>query len=210
MAIRLAFYCNKIKGGLPFSCKLWIFFIICVDFFAGLFPIVGDLLDTALKANVCTVYTLERHLIKIHDPLSSYNAARRKKGLPCPPLPGSAISAPVREKPVSANANKPLPSQPTMAMAMPQRAFRPDGQRADPPPPYSNTSVPVRFNTPAQMQRQQQSRFERYADFSKPVVHLAAPVAQNVRAMAAGHAHKAPPRKGRVDKSQISQPVQLI
>jgi hypothetical protein len=68
MALLLVRKCNKVQGGLPQAVLMQMLFWVVVDFFIGLVPFVGDLLDAGLKANSKNVRILEQHLDAKYKP----------------------------------------------------------------------------------------------------------------------------------------------
>jgi hypothetical protein len=68
MALLLVRKCNKVQGGLPQSVLLQMMLWVVIDFFIGLVPFVGDLLDAGLKANSKNVRILEEHLDQKYKP----------------------------------------------------------------------------------------------------------------------------------------------
>ncbi|KAF2421537.1 hypothetical protein EJ08DRAFT_653372 [Tothia fuscella] len=69
--------CAKITGGLPQSVLIQMLIWVVLDFFIGLVPFVGDLLDAGVKANSKNVRILEEYLDGKYKPKEE--VAREKR-----------------------------------------------------------------------------------------------------------------------------------
>jgi len=68
MAMMVVRKCMQVDGGLPSPVLLNMLVWVCIDFFIGLVPFVGDLLDASIRANTKNVRILEQHLDKKYKP----------------------------------------------------------------------------------------------------------------------------------------------
>jgi hypothetical protein len=68
MALLVVRKCNKVEGGLPMPVLMQMMIWVVIDFFIGLVPFVGDLLDASIKANTKNVRILEQHLDSKYKP----------------------------------------------------------------------------------------------------------------------------------------------
>ncbi|OAF98765.1 uncharacterized protein CC84DRAFT_1169914 [Paraphaeosphaeria sporulosa] len=75
---------SKVDGGLPRGTFLMMLLNILMDFFVGLIPFVGDLIDAAFRANSKNVRLLEEHLDKKYKPQELVDDDRRQKRHPRP------------------------------------------------------------------------------------------------------------------------------
>ncbi|KAF9732606.1 hypothetical protein PMIN06_009503 [Paraphaeosphaeria minitans] len=74
----------KVEGGLPRGTLLMMIINVLLDFFVGLIPFVGDLLDAAFRANSKNVRLLEEHLDKKYKPQELVDDDSRHKRHPRP------------------------------------------------------------------------------------------------------------------------------
>jgi len=68
MALMVVRKCMQVTGGLPAAVIINMLIWVAIDFFIGLVPFVGDLLDASIKANSKNVRILEEHLDKKYKP----------------------------------------------------------------------------------------------------------------------------------------------
>jgi len=68
MAMMVVRKCMQVDGGLPHAVLLNMLIWVAIDFFIGLVPFVGDLLDASIRANTKNVRILEQHLDKKYKP----------------------------------------------------------------------------------------------------------------------------------------------
>lgn len=76
MAMMVVRKCMQVKDGLPNAVILNMLVWVAIDFFIGLVPFLGDLLDASIKANSKNVRILEQHLDKKYKPSE---VARRER-----------------------------------------------------------------------------------------------------------------------------------
>ncbi|KAI9796079.1 MAG: hypothetical protein M1833_006501 [Piccolia ochrophora] len=62
MAVMVIQTCRGIEGGLPTTILAQMFLRVVADFFMGLVPFLGDIVDAAYKANTYNVMILEKYL----------------------------------------------------------------------------------------------------------------------------------------------------
>jgi hypothetical protein len=96
MAMMVVRKCMQIKDGLPHAVLLNMLLWVAVDFFIGLVPFVGDLLDASIKANSKNVRILEEHLDSKYKPSevarrerAAEEEARKKNQEYHPPAPAT-------------------------------------------------------------------------------------------------------------------------
>lgn len=79
MALMLIRTASGVEGGLPNNVKMQMLMWLVIDFFVGLVPFVGDLLDAGLKCNAKNCRILEEHLDAKYKPDSVKNAEKEEK-----------------------------------------------------------------------------------------------------------------------------------
>lgn len=79
MAYELVERCKKVDGGLPPAVLNRMWTNVALDFFVGLIPFLGDLLDAAFRSNTKNVALLEKYLKEKYGPTDK--AERDRSGL---------------------------------------------------------------------------------------------------------------------------------
>ncbi|QDS77217.1 hypothetical protein FKW77_002853 [Venturia effusa] len=131
MALNLVRKCMQVTDGLPKSIVMNMLVWVVIDFFIGLVPFVGDILDASLKANSKNVRILEQHLDQKYKPSEikkrekeAAEEARRKNQEYQPPAPATVYEdisddddrlPQYSTRPVSPNPPANAPSRPSTA-----------------------------------------------------------------------------------------------
>ncbi|KAF2437597.1 hypothetical protein P171DRAFT_179226 [Karstenula rhodostoma CBS 690.94] len=79
LSLKLVNTMRKVEGGLPGRVLLMMILYVLMDFFVGLVPFVGDLVDAAFRANSKNVRLLEEHLDKKYKPQVVKDEQRKER-----------------------------------------------------------------------------------------------------------------------------------
>jgi hypothetical protein len=79
MALTIYRLCCQVDGGLDKNTKLKMLMWILLDFVIGLVPVLGDLLDAAIKCNTLNCRILEQHLDAKYKPDAQKKVEKEKR-----------------------------------------------------------------------------------------------------------------------------------
>jgi hypothetical protein len=100
MAMLVVRKCMQVKDGLPTNVIMNMLIWVFIDFFIGLVPFVGDLLDASIRANTKNVRILEKHLDAKYKPKEisrrerdEEEEAKRRNHRYTPPAPATVYES---------------------------------------------------------------------------------------------------------------------